>query len=87
MNITILNLPRATTKEELTKLFSTYGKIQSCSIIMDKITGLSKGFGFVEMASDDEGNAAIKDLHNKNFDGKRIRVKQAQSSNKSEAVS
>ncbi len=79
MNITILNLPRTTKKEEIAQLFSNYGEIKSCNIIMDKVTGLSKGFGFVEMLNENEANAAIKDLHNKNFGGKKIRVKQVQS--------
>jgi len=80
MNITILNLSRKTTAAHLVKLFSSYGKVQSCDIVMDKQTGLSKGFGFIEMLNDEEANAAITNLHGKDFDGNRIRVRPVQSS-------
>jgi len=75
MNVTILNLPRTTTQKELINLFAQYGKIEACNIVMDNKTGLSKGFGFVEMLNDEEANAAITSLNNSNFGGKRIRVK------------
>lgn len=77
MNITILNLPRDTTTAHLIKLFSTYGKVQSCDIVMDKQTGTSKGFGFVAMLNDEEANAAIAGLHGKKIGGNNIRVKAA----------
>ena len=79
MNITILNLSRQTTAAELTELFATYGTVLSCDIVMDKQSGLSKGFGFVRMLNDEEGKAAIASLHGKDFDGSRIRVKVVQS--------
>ncbi len=80
MNITILNLPRSKTKKDLSNLFAAYGEVKSCDIVIDKNTGQSKGFGFVEMFNDDEANEAIADLNGTNFDGNRIRVKQVQSS-------
>jgi RNA recognition motif-containing protein len=78
MNITILNLSRDTTTAHLTKLFTPYGKIQSCDIVMDKQTGLSKGFGFVTMSSDEEANNAVANLHGKKFGGNQIRVRLVQ---------
>ncbi len=79
MNITILNLPRTKTAKDLANLFAAYGVVKSCDIVMDKVTRQSKGFGFVEMLNDVEAAAAIADLNGKNFDGKKIRVKQVQS--------
>lgn len=76
MNITILNLSRKTTTEHLMKLFAPYGTIQSCDIVMDKHTGLSKGFGFVKMSSDEEANTAVASLQGKKkFGGNQIRVR------------
>lgn len=75
MNITILNLSRDTTAEELFELFTQYGTVQSCDIVMDKQTNSSKGFGFVKMLNDEEANDAITAIHGKNFGGNKIRVK------------
>lgn len=80
MNITILNLSRDTTSAHLIKLFTTYGTVQSCEIVMDKQTGLSKGFGFIRMSNDDEANAAITSLNGKKIGGNIIRVRLVQSS-------
>lgn len=75
MNIIILNLSRDTTKAELTELFEQYGPVASCDIVMDKQTGLSKGFGFIQMNDEDEAEAAIISLHGIELDGYKIRVK------------
>ena len=75
MNITILNLSRKTTAAELIKLFTPYGAVQSCDIVIDKNSGLSKGFGFIEMLNNEEASAAIIGLHGKNVGGNKIRVK------------
>jgi len=75
MNITILNLSRETTAAHLIKLFTTYGTVQSCDIVMDEQSGLSKGFGFIQMLNDEEANAAITSLHGKKIGGNIIRVK------------
>lgn len=77
MIINIFDLSRKTTAAELSALFKTYGAVESCDIVMDKQTGLSKGFGFVKMLNDDEANAAINALHGKKFAGSKIRVKAA----------
>ena len=75
MNISILNLPRHTTEAQLFKAFRAFGAVKSCDIVLDRQTGKSKGFGFVEMPNEDEANAAIAGLHGRRFDGNVIRVK------------
>ena len=75
MNITILNLSRDTTAAHLIKLFTPYGKVQSCDVVMDSHTGLSKGFAFIEILNDEDGYAAITSLHGKKIGGSKIRVK------------
>ncbi|MBR6278968.1 MAG: hypothetical protein IKR41_09485 [Bacteroidales bacterium] len=71
MNIYIANLSHNVTDEDLKDLFSTYGTINSVKVIIDKETGESKGFGFVEMPNDEEGMKAIEDLNGKplHFEG------------------
>lgn len=77
MKLLILNIARSTTQEELKVLFEEYGTVQSCDLVLDKITGGSKGFGFVEMPEPEEANLAIKNLNNKKVATKKIRVKKA----------
>lgn len=79
MKILIRNLSRNTTETELREMFQAYGTVQSCSLVMDKDTGISKGFGFVEMPKPGEAKAAIKLLNNQDVDGIKIRVKKAES--------
>ena len=78
MKLLIRNLARTTTEKELRALFEVYGKVQSCTLVLDKKTDLSKGFGFVEMPSPGESKAAMKNLNGKDVDGNSIRVKKAQ---------
>ena len=78
MKITILNLARSTTKEELKVLFEEYGAVESCDLVLDKSTGGSKGFGFVEMPKPEEAEFAIKNLNNKKVANNKIRVKKAE---------
>ena len=59
-------------------MFEAYGTVQSCTLVTDKATGGSKGFGFVEMSGPGESRAAIKKLNGKDVAGSRIRVKKAQ---------
>jgi len=77
MKLLVRNLARTTTEEYLKTLFSEYGTIQSCNLILDKKTGESKGFGFVEMPKNGEAKAAMKNLNHKEIDGNKIRVKKA----------
>ena len=72
------NLNYATTEEGLSTLFGTYGEVVSAVVIKDKFTNRSKGFGFVEMAEDSAAQAAISELNEKEFEGRRLRVNVAQ---------
>ena len=77
MKIMMRNLSRDTTAAELLVLFQEYGDVQYCKLVMDKVTGKSKGFGFVEMPRAGEAKAAIKELNYRDFGGNKIRVKKA----------
>ena len=66
-----------TTEDSLKDLFSQAGTVTSAAIIMDKISGRSKGFGFVEMGSEDEAKKAIEMFNGKDFDGRNITVNEA----------
>lgn len=70
-------LPYAMTNEDLQKLFEEHGTVESAVIIFDRDTQRSKGFGFVEMATDEEAQAAIAALHEKEVQGRRIVVSPA----------
>jgi RNA recognition motif-containing protein len=78
MKILIRNLSRTISEDELKELFVVYGDVQSCTLILDKATGESKGFGFVEIAKVGDAKAAIQALNGKLIDGNKIRVKKAE---------
>lgn len=78
MKLLIRNLARTTTESSLKTLFKTYGTVQSCNLVLDKQTGESKGFGFVEMPKQGDAKAAIKNLNGKEIDDSKIRVKKAE---------
>ena len=59
-------------------MFEAYGSVQSCSLVMDKLSGTSKGFGFVEMPKPGEAKAAMKNINGKDVAGSKIRVKKAE---------
>ena len=71
------NLPYSVGDGELEQLFSAHGTVQSAQVIMDRDTGRSKGFGFVEMGSDQEAQAAIQALNGKDVDGRALTVNEA----------
>ncbi|MBU1694116.1 MAG: RNA-binding protein [Verrucomicrobia bacterium] len=71
------NLSFNTTEGELQRLFEQAGKVTSCNIIMDKFTNKSRGFAFVEMATQDEANKAIATLNGKDVDGRALTVNEA----------
>lgn len=75
MKIMVLNLNRNTDEPRLEKLFAKYGTVSSCVIVTDKVTGKSKGFGFVEMEDEIAANSAVKALHGSLLSGNKIRVK------------
>ncbi|MDU1890786.1 MAG: RNA-binding protein [Dysgonomonas sp.] len=74
MNIYVSNLNFSTSSESLQELFAEHGEIDSAKIITDRDTGRSRGFGFVEMPNDAEGQKAIDELNNTDFEGKTISV-------------
>lgn len=74
MNIYVSNLNFSTTSDSLQELFAAYGKTDSAKIITDRETGRSRGFGFVEMPNDAEGQKAIEELNNTDFESKKITV-------------
>ena len=77
MKLLIRNLARSTTEEELKILFSEYGAVQSCNLVLDTTTSESKGFAFVEMPKSGEAKAAMKNLNGKSLANSKIRVKKA----------
>ncbi len=78
MKLLIRNLDRLTTEEELKVLFQEFGTVQSCDLVMDRDSGASKGFGFVEMPKSGEAKSAIKNLNEKKVGSSKIRVKKAE---------
>jgi RNA recognition motif-containing protein len=78
MKLLIRNLARTTTETALQALFAEFGHIQACHLVLDKKTGVSKGFGFVEIPKPGEAKVAMKALNGKMVDGNKIRVKKAE---------
>jgi RNA recognition motif-containing protein len=74
MNIYVSNLSYNTTSGSLKELFAGYGETTSAKVITDMLTGKSRGFGFVEMPNDAEGQKAINELNATDFEGKTINV-------------
>jgi cold-inducible RNA-binding protein len=70
-------LPFSTTDDELQEAFAIHGKVASAKVIMDRETGRSKGFGFVEFENDDEGKAAEAAMNDSDLGGRTIRVNEA----------
>ncbi|MBI5221044.1 MAG: RNA-binding protein [Candidatus Liptonbacteria bacterium] len=77
MKLYVGGLPYTTTQDELRDAFAQAGTVTSATIIMDKMTGRSKGFGFVEMGSDEEAQAAINMWNGKDFQGRTLTVNEA----------
>jgi RNA recognition motif-containing protein len=71
------NLPFSATEEEIAAKFSACGKVESAKLIIDRDTGRSKGFGFVEMSSDAEARAAIEKLNGQDYGGRPMTVNEA----------
>ncbi|MBN1327648.1 MAG: RNA-binding protein [Candidatus Cloacimonetes bacterium] len=74
MNIYVGNLSYKMTDGDLEELFSAYGSVSECKIVIDRDSGRSKGFGFVEMPDQAEGEEAIKQLDGKEVDGRNLKV-------------
>lgn len=77
LNIYVGNLPYSTTDQELEQLFSQFGTVLRASVITDRDTGRSRGFGFVEMANEDEGRQAIEALNGQPFENRPLTVNEA----------
>ncbi|HYG09502.1 MAG TPA: RNA-binding protein, partial [Pyrinomonadaceae bacterium] len=77
MKLYVGNLNFKTTGEDLQELFGQVGTVESASVVMDRDTGRSRGFGFVEMASKEEGEAAIAQFNGKDFNGRNLSVNEA----------
>jgi RNA recognition motif-containing protein len=71
------NLPFSIALDKLKELFSQYGEIEDATIVTNKFSGRSKGFGFVEFKEDSAADAAISEMNNKNVEGREIVVKEA----------
>jgi cold-inducible RNA-binding protein len=78
------SLPYSTTDDELSKLFAQIGEVASAKVIFDRDTNRSKGFGFVEMNSDEDAKEAIKQLDGSELDGRKIVVNEARPQEKRE---
>ncbi|MBP5403453.1 MAG: RNA-binding protein [Treponema sp.] len=72
------NLSYSTTDETLRNQFSQFGQVESVSIVMDRVTGKSKGFGFVEMTNERDADNAIATINQKEIDGRKVRVSVAE---------
>ena len=77
MNIYVGNLPWSVKDDELRALFAEFGDVSNANVIMDKFSGRSRGFGFVEMPNSDDAEAAIKSLNDKEVGGRSLRVNEA----------
>ncbi len=77
MNIYVGNLSREVTEEDLRQAFETFGQVTSVKIITDKLSGVSRGFGFVEMPAKAEAQAAITGLNDKELKGGTLTVNEA----------
>ncbi len=77
MNLFVAKLSPAASGQDLEELFSEFGEVVSAKVIMDKETGNSKGYGFVEMKNDEEARSAMNALNDTEVDGKQIVVKEA----------
>lgn len=70
-------IPYSTTEDELKAAFAEIGEVTSSAIIIDKMTGRSKGFGFIEMANDGDADKAISEMNGKDFQGRTLTVNEA----------
>jgi len=77
MNIYVGNLSYGMSEGELRDAFAAFGEVSSVKILMDRETGRSRGFGFVEMSDQSEGEAAVSNLNGKEFDGRALRINEA----------
>ncbi len=77
LNIYVGNLPYGMTDETLQEAFSAHGAVDQAKVVVDRVTGRSRGFGFVEMANEDEGRGAIEAMNGTDMDGRSLVVNEA----------
>jgi len=77
MNIYVSNIPYTTSEDELREAFAAFGNVSSARIIKDKLTGKSRGFGFVEMGNDDEAKSALDGMNGAELSGRKINAREA----------
>jgi RNA recognition motif-containing protein len=77
MNLYVGNLPYRITEDQLRDAFAEFGQVSSCTIIKDKVTGQSKGFGFLEMPESTQAESAITQLNGRDMMGRKINVNEA----------
>ena len=77
LNIYAGNLAYAVTEDDLRQAFSAYGRVDRASVIVDRLTGRSRGFGFVEMPNEAEARAAIEGLHEADLKGRKMLIREA----------
>jgi RNA recognition motif-containing protein len=77
MNIYVGNLSYSLTEEELREAFAAYGEVSSAKVLMDRETGRSRGFGFVEMPNQSEAETAVSEVNGKEVGGRPLRVNEA----------
>jgi RNA recognition motif-containing protein len=78
MDIYVGNLPYQTNDDDLRELFAAYGNVSSARVIMDKFSGQSRGFGFIEMPDKNEAETAIQNTNGQDFQGRALRVNESQ---------
>jgi RNA recognition motif-containing protein len=81
MNIYVGNLSYQTSEDDLRQAFESFGQVSSVNIIKDKYTGKSRGFGFVEMANDDEAKEAMSNLNGTELNGRNLNINEARPRN------
>ena len=77
MKIYVGNLPYSVSEDDIRKAFEAFGEVGEVNIIIDRMSGRSKGFGFVEMPNDDEGKTAMSELNDTELDGRQLNVNEA----------
>jgi len=78
MDIYVGNLPWSTNDDDLREMFQAYGEVEGARVILDRETGRSRGFGFVQMPNGEEANKAIETLNGSDFNGRPLRVNESQ---------
>jgi len=77
MKLYVGNLPFSVDSEKLKELFSSYGDIEEATVISDKFSGRSKGFGFVTFKNEEDAKKAIKEMNDKDVEGRKLKVNEA----------